>query len=268
MGEIDLGAAAEATIQAYRELASDPAKRLALALDRTCIQFLAYVVAEGEATLVHLAVETLSLISQAQECRTSLANTFGVLEALQAVSEDESNYSEDLRDKATGLFTSLQFARCVKKTPSPDKVLDNPGTSNENSKHPDDVDSTISTAEETANRGSVSSTEQTSNSSGSPVKSDAKSDSSKKSVDSGNSLADNKSEPKEDASRTANSHPAVEKKSSFLGPNNSKAKIVTLYIKGMVNPYIIFLMKKSCSAVVRMLSLRSDKPVFKLTAVR
>lgn len=32
MGEIELGAAAEATIMAYKELASDPGKRLALAL--------------------------------------------------------------------------------------------------------------------------------------------------------------------------------------------------------------------------------------------
>lgn len=32
MGEIELGAAAEATIQAYKELAHDPSKRLALAL--------------------------------------------------------------------------------------------------------------------------------------------------------------------------------------------------------------------------------------------
>lgn len=32
MGEIELGPAAEATIQAYKELAVDPGKRLALAL--------------------------------------------------------------------------------------------------------------------------------------------------------------------------------------------------------------------------------------------
>ena len=32
MGEIDLGAAAEATVLAYKELASDPSKRLPLAL--------------------------------------------------------------------------------------------------------------------------------------------------------------------------------------------------------------------------------------------
>lgn len=55
--------------------------------DRTCIQFLAYVVAEGEGSLVQAAIETLSLIAEAKDCRPSLANTFGVLEALQSVTE-------------------------------------------------------------------------------------------------------------------------------------------------------------------------------------
>lgn len=29
---------------------------------------------------------------------------------------------------------------------------------------------------------------------------------------------------------------AIEKRESFLGPHNSRAKIVTLFVKGMVNP--------------------------------
>lgn len=118
MGEIDLGAAAEATIQAYRELATDPGKRFALALDRTCIQFLAYVLAEGEGNLVLLALETLSLISQEPHCRPSLANTFGVLESLEALSVNEEKYTEELREQATSLFTCLQFAKHIKKSKS------------------------------------------------------------------------------------------------------------------------------------------------------
>lgn len=118
MGEIELGAAAEATIQAYKELASDPGKRVALALDRTCVQFLAYVIAEGEGSLVQSAVETLSLIAEAKECRPPLANTFGVLESLQSVTEDEEDHCKELREMAAGLFTSLQFARHIKKPKS------------------------------------------------------------------------------------------------------------------------------------------------------
>lgn len=39
---------------------------------------------------------------------------------------------------------------------------------------------------------------------------------------------------------------AIEKRESFLGPHNSRAKIVTLFIEGMVNPvsviYILVVM--------------------------
>lgn len=51
------------------------------------MQFLAYIVAEGTGTLVQLAVDTLELLAESSECRPSLANTFGVLEALQEMAE-------------------------------------------------------------------------------------------------------------------------------------------------------------------------------------
>ncbi|CAL4119030.1 unnamed protein product [Meganyctiphanes norvegica] len=113
IGEIEIGAAAEATIEAYRALATDPAKRLALALDRTCVQFLAYIIAEGNNNIVKIALETLTLIAQNSECKIPISNTFGILEALSSVSDDDQ-YSEDIRQKAAELFTSLQFVRHIR----------------------------------------------------------------------------------------------------------------------------------------------------------
>lgn len=74
-------------ILTHKYLLPQPFTSLSIPQDRTCIQFLAYVVAEGEGLLVDSAVETLALIAEAKECRSSLANTFGVLEALQSVTE-------------------------------------------------------------------------------------------------------------------------------------------------------------------------------------
>ncbi|XP_064091024.1 armadillo repeat-containing protein 1-like [Macrobrachium nipponense] len=238
MGEIELGAAAEATIQAYRELATDPAKRLALALDRTCVQFLAYVVADGEERLVLLAIKTLALIAEAKECRPSLANTFGVLEALQSVTEDEENYSEEVRNEAAGLFTSLQFARCVKKSPTKGDDATDKGTV------PDEVDSTKSQGEEKPSKsGSVSTPEKSNSGSVSPTRSEVKSESPTKQSDvsessrRGSSVdGDSRSLSVDEPSKSSKTYSSVDKKSSFLGPGNSKAKIVTLFIKGMVNP--------------------------------
>lgn len=208
MGEIELGAAAEATIQAYKELATDPTKRVALALDRTCIQFLAYVVAEGEGALVDLAVETLALIAQAKECRPSLANTFGVLESLQSITEAEEQYSEELREKAAGLFTSLQFAKHVKEQ----KPKESTGASSSTSSAPSSTSSAASSTPSTTKQDEV--------------------DSTAKEVEDKTEKVEvaNKVEDKESVGKSS-----VEKRDSFLGIHNSKAKIVTLFIKGMVN---------------------------------
>ncbi|XP_045617614.1 armadillo repeat-containing protein 1 [Procambarus clarkii] len=222
MGEIELGAAAEATIQAYKELASDPGKRVALALDRTCVQFLAYVIAEGEGSLVHSAIETLSLIAEAKECRPPLANTFGVLEALQSVTEDEECYSKELRAEAAGLFTSLQFARHIKAPkgsdssakPS-DKAPKQPESSvvpkqPESSEVPKQADDGDSSSVKTEKQDVASKTNDTTDGISSKIESVSK---------------------MEKKPRFSS-----EKKENFLGPHNSKAKIITLFIKGMVNP--------------------------------
>ncbi|XP_071538322.1 uncharacterized protein [Panulirus ornatus] len=256
MGEIELGAAAEATIQAYKELATDPAKRLALALDRTCIQFLAYVVAEGEGSLVHSAIETLALIAQSKDCRPSLANTFGVLESLQSVTEDEENYSKEIRNEAAGLFTSLQFARHIKKSKSTEAACSGT-TSDHVPVQSDDVDGSSekmgkeespAKAKDTLEKSplkteSVSgSPKKKSNASGLPMRVDNENGSSWKhdesesiertsSLDS-RTLSLEKELPKGDEKL----EPTMEKKYNFMGPLNSKAKIVTLFIKGMVNP--------------------------------
>ncbi|XP_042211096.1 armadillo repeat-containing protein 1-like isoform X2 [Homarus americanus] len=213
MGEIELGAAAEATIQAYKELASDPGKRLALALDRTCIQFLAYVIAEGEGSLVQSAIETLSLIAEAKECRPSLANTFGVLESLQSVTEDEESYSKELRDQAAGLFTSLQFARHIKKSKSSEETTAAAGTSSgaTSSGHvPNQSDTVDSSSDKTEKVDSAPKSKDYSE--GPPIKTESVTKGDKK--------------PRF----------SEEKKDSFLGPHNTKAKVVTLFIKGMVHP--------------------------------
>ncbi|XP_042866982.1 uncharacterized protein LOC122249875 [Penaeus japonicus] len=261
MGEIELGAAAEATIMAYKELASDPGKRLALALDRTCIQFLAYVVAEGDGALVKAAIETLSLIAQAIECRQSLANTFGVLESLQAVTEDEDCYSDELRDEAAALFTSLQYARYMKKSRSPQTPTASSKLEQE-TKKTDDVDSSPKKspsegsssanatqknkdcAEEPPHRtdsveskSTEGSPKKTDGMEGSPKKTDGMEGSPKK-VDSARSSVDSRSlSTDEELSRLERKmRQPTEMKGGFLGPNNSKAKIVTLFIKGMVDP--------------------------------
>ncbi|KAG7174979.1 uncharacterized protein LOC121858633 isoform X1 [Homarus americanus] len=263
MGEIELGAAAEATIQAYKELASDPGKRLALALDRTCIQFLAYVIAEGEGSLVQSAIETLSLIAEAKECRPSLANTFGVLESLQSVTEDEESYSKELRDQAAGLFTSLQFARHIKKSKSSEETTAAAGTSSgaTSSGHvPNQSDTVDSSSDKTEKVDSAPKSKDYSE--GPPIKTESVSGSPKK-VDRGSgsperledmsassvkcdgsensrrgSSLDSRSVSLEEEVTKGDKKPrfSEEKKDSFLGPHNTKAKVVTLFIKGMVHP--------------------------------
>lgn len=251
MGEIELGAAAEATIMAYKELASDPGKRLALALDRTCIQFLAYVVAEGEGSLVKAAIETLSLIAQAIECRQSLANTFGVLESLQAVTEDEECYSDELRDEAAALFTSLQYARYMKKSRSPQTPTASSKPEQE-TKKTDDVDSapkkspidessSVNTSQ--MNKDCVEKPPQrtdsveSKSSEGSPKKTGDTEGSPKKADSARSSIGNRSLSTDEELSRLEKKmRQPTEMKGGFLGPNNSKAKIVTLFIKGMVAP--------------------------------
>nr|XP_045617613.1 uncharacterized protein LOC123770050 isoform X2 [Procambarus clarkii] len=273
MGEIELGAAAEATIQAYKELASDPGKRVALALDRTCVQFLAYVIAEGEGSLVHSAIETLSLIAEAKECRPPLANTFGVLEALQSVTEDEECYSKELRAEAAGLFTSLQFARHIKAPkgsdssakPS-DKAPKQPESSvvpkqPESSEVPKQADDGDSSSVKTEKQDVASKTNDTTDGisskiesvSDSPKKIDSAGGSSESLDDTsissrisnesessrrGSSLDSRSVSLEEDEVSKMEKKPrfSSEKKENFLGPHNSKAKIITLFIKGMVNP--------------------------------
>lgn len=227
MGEIELGAAAEATIQAYKELAHDPSKRLALALDRTCIQFLAYVVAEGEGLLVDSAVETLALIAEAKECRSSLANTFGVLEALQSVTEDEERYSEALREKAAGLFTSLQFAKHVKTTEAT-----KPQTSSSAST------SNSTATDSSASQASPAHTPTSPAPSPTPSKQADKVDGPKKSGSEVADVSERKVKPpaKVENTREMQAQASVEKRDSFLGIHNSKAKVVTLFVKGMVSP--------------------------------
>ncbi|XP_069954234.1 armadillo repeat-containing protein 1 isoform X2 [Cherax quadricarinatus] len=207
MGEIELGAAAEATIQAYKELASDPGKRVALALDRTCVQFLAYVIAEGEGSLVQSAVETLSLIAEAKECRPPLANTFGVLESLQSVTEDEEDHCKELREMAAGLFTSLQFARHIKKPKSSE-----PGCSSAQptEEEPKLLDGDANSQAKPEKQGVASKIQDTTDGISSKIESVLKED--------------------------KKARFSKDKKDNFLGPHNSKAKIVTLLIKGMVNP--------------------------------
>ncbi|ROT69746.1 hypothetical protein C7M84_012025 [Penaeus vannamei] len=250
MGEIELGAAAEATIMAYKELASDPGKRLALALDRTCIQFLAYVVAEGEGSLVKAAIETLSLIAQAIECRQSLANTFGVLESLQAVTEDEECYSDELRDEAAALFTSLQYARYMKKSRSPQTPTASSKPEQE-TKKTDDVDSapkkspidessSVNTSQmnkDCVEKPHKKDSVESKSSEGSPKKTGDTEGSPKKADSARSSIGSRSLSTDEELSRLEKKmRQPTEMKGGFLGPNNSKAKIVTLFIKGMVAP--------------------------------
>ncbi|KAB7503552.1 Armadillo repeat-containing protein 1 [Armadillidium nasatum] len=184
MGELELGAAAEATVQAYKELASDSAKCLALAMDQTCIQFLAYVVAEGSGTLVQTAVDTLELLSGTPECRPHLANTFGVLEALQEMADSDARYSEELKNQAASLFTCLQFSRHIaskEKVKTPESETKEPSKEVEEKKE--------NATPKLSSKISLQSTDST--------KSESKSE------------------------------------KSFLGPFNSRAKTVTLFVNGM-----------------------------------
>jgi len=51
------------TVQAYLNIAVDPAKRGTLISDETSIQFLAYVLGEKNVEVVGLALETLQLLA-------------------------------------------------------------------------------------------------------------------------------------------------------------------------------------------------------------
>ncbi|CAL4069326.1 unnamed protein product [Meganyctiphanes norvegica] len=234
MGEIELGAAAEATIQAYRELATDPGKRLALALDRTCIQFLAYVIAEGEGSLVQAGLETLSLISQEPDCRPSLAHTFGVLEALESLSEDEERYSEELREQAASLYTCLQFAKHIKKSKSRESTKSLSPT--EASATPKNGATTTANVASITTQTSLTSSITESQKSDDVDTSYSVAGQGKFSIGKGPSGHGSRSTtPDEDSLKSEEIGLSPRKQQQFLGTNNRKAKNVTLFVNGMVN---------------------------------
>ncbi|XP_037781953.1 uncharacterized protein LOC119578443 [Penaeus monodon] len=219
--------------------------------DLTCIQFLAYVVAEGEGSLVKAAIETLSLIAQAIECRQSLANTFGVLESLQAVTEDEECYSDELRDEAAALFTSLQYARYMKKPRSPQtptassqpeqEIKKTDSVDSAPKKNPNDESSSVNASQ--MNKGCLekpphrTDSVESKSSEGSPKKTEDTEGSPKKADSARSSIGSRSLSTDEELSRLEKKmRQPTEMKGGFLGPNNSKAKIVTLFIKGMVAP--------------------------------
>jgi len=99
------------TVQAYLNIAVDPAKRGTLISDETSIQFLAYVLGEKNVEVVGLALETLQLLADTPRHRQKLAAVFGVLEALQATADNPDEFGEDLANSAADIFTSLKFTR-------------------------------------------------------------------------------------------------------------------------------------------------------------
>jgi len=99
------------TVQAYRNIAVDPAKRGTLISDETSIQFLAYVLGEKNEEVVRLALDTLQLLADTPRHRQKLAAVFGVLEALQATADNIEEFGEEVADSAADIFTSLKFAR-------------------------------------------------------------------------------------------------------------------------------------------------------------
>jgi len=107
---VELGAAAESTVQAYRTLAEDRDKRLHLALDDTCLQFLSLVVGNGAPPLAAAALSTLAALAESPECRAPMAATFGVLHCLKACVEEDNQHPEAMKNEAIELFTCLNFA--------------------------------------------------------------------------------------------------------------------------------------------------------------
>jgi len=99
------------TVQAYRNIAVDPAKRGTLINDETSIQFLAYVLGEKNEEVVRLALETLQLLADTPRHRQKLAAVFGVLEALQATADNSEEFGEEVANAAADIFTSLKFTR-------------------------------------------------------------------------------------------------------------------------------------------------------------
>jgi len=99
------------TVQAYKNIASDPSKRGALIQDETSIQFLAYVLGEKNADVVRLALETLKLLADTPRHRQKLAAVFGVLEALQATADCVDEFGEEIANTAAEIFTCLKFTK-------------------------------------------------------------------------------------------------------------------------------------------------------------
>ncbi|KAF2354227.1 hypothetical protein FHG87_015018 [Trinorchestia longiramus] len=108
--DVQLGAAAEATVLAYHELAMDPDKRLHLALDETCLQFLSLVIGNGNNSLVCKALSTLAALTESPECRAPMASTFGVLHSLRASVEEDNEHTDEMKSQSAELFTCLNFA--------------------------------------------------------------------------------------------------------------------------------------------------------------
>ncbi|XP_018006478.1 uncharacterized protein LOC108664413 [Hyalella azteca] len=108
--DVQLGAAAEATVMAYHELALDADKRLHLALDETCLQFLSLVIGNGDNNLASKSMATLAALAESPECRAPMASTFGVLHSLRASVEEDNDHTDEMKSKAAELFTCLNFA--------------------------------------------------------------------------------------------------------------------------------------------------------------
>lgn len=95
------------TLLKYKQLAEDPGNHALMIKDKTTVNFLAYTLDTSDEELLKASLTTLELLSQNPVNRSSIKSTFGVIEALKCVVNNENIVNSSIRNKAEKIIELL-----------------------------------------------------------------------------------------------------------------------------------------------------------------
>lgn len=95
------------TLLKYKQLAEDPGNHSLMIKDKTTITFLAYTLDSSDEELLKASLTTLELLSQNPANRITIKSTFGVIEALKCLINNENIVNSSLRSKAEKIIDLL-----------------------------------------------------------------------------------------------------------------------------------------------------------------
>lgn len=117
------------TLLKYKQLAEDPGNHALMIKDKTTINFLAYTLDTSDEELLKASLTTLELLSQNPVNRSWIKSTFGVIEALKCVVNNENIVNSSIRNKAEKIIELLNTPvlpggeKTILKGQKPKKVI-------------------------------------------------------------------------------------------------------------------------------------------------